>query len=96
MSLLEKLEKSSAGWKGKLISRDGKMVLADSELAAMSVYYMSCFKLPSWVINRIDKIRRDFLWRKNDINKPGIHLMNWAIVCVPKRCGGMKLRDIHL
>jgi hypothetical protein len=28
----------------------------------MPVYTMACFKLPRWVIKRLEKIMRDFLW----------------------------------
>lgn len=49
---------------------------------------MSSFLIPSWVIKRIDKIRRDFLWGKSE-NRRGISLINWEIVCHPREYGGM-------
>jgi hypothetical protein len=61
---VEKLKKRAAGWKGKLISRGGKIILADMVLSAIPGYYMSCFRIPIWVIKRLDKVRRDFLWGK--------------------------------
>lgn len=61
MPLLDKLQLRLQGWQTKLISRGGRLQLVQSVMSAIPIYYMSCFKLPCWVINRIDKIRRDFL-----------------------------------
>jgi hypothetical protein len=44
--LLEKVEDKLDGWKGKLISKGGRLQLADSVLSAIPRYYMSCFLLP--------------------------------------------------
>lgn len=69
--LLEKLEKKLAGWKGKLISRGGRPQLVNAVLSSIPIYFMGCFKMPIWVINRIDKIRRHFLWGKRDTHVQG-------------------------
>lgn len=49
---------------------------------------MSSFLLPNWVIKRIDRIRRGFLWGHHE-GKRGISLINWQEVCTPKQFGGM-------
>lgn len=38
------------------------MQLARSVLSAIPVYFMASFRLPAWVIKRIDQIRRRFIW----------------------------------
>lgn len=57
---------------------------------------MLCFVLPKWVINRIDKARRTFLWGSSNRNGRGVSLCNWQLVCMPKRYGGLGLPDMHV
>lgn len=86
MPLIEKLEKKFQGWRCKIISRGGRLQLVTSVLSSIPIYFMSSFKLPKWVIKRLDRIRRDFLWGKND-GARGISLINWPTVCLPKELG---------
>ena len=80
--------------RGELISRGGRLQLVKSVLSAIPIYFMMCFKLPVWVIDRIDVIRRSFLWGRNDKEGRAISLMNWPTVCLPTRMGGMGLHDL--
>lgn len=84
------------GWKGKLISREGRLQLVKSVISAILIYFMMCFKLPQWVIDRIDVIRRGFLWGKNDKESRPISLICWSTVCFPVQNGGMGLHDLAL
>lgn len=94
LPLIEKLERRMEGWKGKLISRGGRLQLVKSVLSAIPIYYMMCFKLPKWVIDRLDAIRRAFLWGRNDKEGRAISLLNWPTVCKPVRIGGMGIHDL--
>lgn len=58
MPLIERVERKLGGWKGKLISRGGRLQLVQSVLSSILVYFMLCFRLPQLVIRSIDKIRR--------------------------------------
>lgn len=73
----------------------------NSVLSAIPIYFMACFQLPQWLLKRMDKIRRSFLWGENDHITNGVSLINWASVCTPKQWGGMgvsslKYRNISL
>lgn len=94
--LLEKFERRLQGWKAKLISRGGRIQLARSVLSALPVYYMACFRLPKWVIKRIDSIRRSFIWGRNTNGKNVISLINWGAVCTPREYGGLGIIDLDL
>lgn len=89
LPLIEKIERRLEGWQGKLISRVERLLLQNSVLASIPLHYMTCFVLPKWVINRIDVVRRRFLWDKPIGNKRGVSLLNWGLVCTPKSCGGL-------
>ncbi|XP_078163498.1 uncharacterized protein LOC144558530 [Carex rostrata] len=57
---------------------------------------MHCFLLPKWVIRRIDKARRAFLWGSSTRPVNGISLCNWQQVCLTKEWGGMGVPDLYI
>ena len=60
--ILEKMERRLAGWKQPLLFKGGRVTLIKSTLANIPTYYMSLFKIPVKVANRIEKLQRDYLW----------------------------------
>lgn len=75
-SLILKVRRRLSAWKVKHLS-----ALVDSVLTALPTYWMSIFKLPSWIIKKIDQIRRDYLWSGVDIDNPGCRLVSWKNLC---------------
>lgn len=96
MPLIEKIEKRLQGWQTKLISRGGRLQLVQSVMSTILIYHMLCFILLMWVIHRIDKARRAFLWGKSGSQQRGISLCNWELVCTDKCWGGLRLPDLRL
>lgn len=94
--LIERVEQRLQGWQSKLLSRGGRLLLTQTVLSNMPTYHMICFILPKWVISRIDKARRAFLWRKSASGNKPISLCNWNLVCIPKQFGGLGLPDLRL
>lgn len=88
MPLIEKLELKFEGWKSRLISRGGRLQLMNLVMSSIPIYFMSSFLLSKWVINRLDRIWRRFLWGYSE-NKNGISLIASSVVCLPKKNGGM-------
>lgn len=62
--------------------------MMNSVLRSIPIYFMSSFLLPKWIINRLDKIQKRFLWGQSETSK-GIFLINWPAACLPKQNGGM-------
>ncbi|KAJ3688101.1 hypothetical protein LUZ61_017265 [Rhynchospora tenuis] len=94
--IIDKLQRKLAGWKSALLSRAGRVILASAVLSTVPVYFMSVFKLPTWVIKAIDCIRRDFIWGASSSNKRAMHLLSWDRVCLPKSFGGFGLLNLKL
>ncbi|KAJ4754103.1 RNA-directed DNA polymerase (reverse transcriptase)-related family protein [Rhynchospora pubera] len=94
--LVDKLTKRLAGWKAKLLSRAGRLVLASSVLSTILIFFMSVFKLPVWVVRAIDRIRRDFIWKGPVQHNRGVNLLSWDIMCLPKQLGGSGLINLTL
>jgi hypothetical protein len=56
---------------------------------------MTNFMLPKWVINRIDRVRRDFLWGNNSDNtRRRTNLLNWEAACIPRKWGGLGIKNL--
>ena len=52
--LLDKIIKRIAGWRGKLLSYKGRLILIQACLASIPVYLLSFFKFPKWAVNLIN------------------------------------------
>ncbi|KAJ1702306.1 hypothetical protein LUZ63_002085 [Rhynchospora breviuscula] len=92
--LIDKVNAKLAGWKSSLLSRAGRIVLTSSVLSSTPIFFMSVFQLPVWVVNAIDKTRRNFIWKGR--SGKGLPLLAWSRVCLPKALGGFGIIDLRL
>ena len=60
--ILEKIERKLAGWKKLYLSKGGRLTLLKSTLSSFLTYFLSLFTIPTHVVNKIEKLQRDFLW----------------------------------
>lgn len=60
--IIDKVKKKLAGWKRRLLSFAGRMVLIKSVLSSLLIYYMLLFKIPECVAKEIDRLQVVFLW----------------------------------
>jgi hypothetical protein len=95
--LIDGIQDTLPGWQAEYLSLAGRGILVNAVLLAKTVYFMSLYLLPKWVIKAIDNIRRRFLWHghKSDDKKP-MCLVNWGIVTMSKQNGGLGIRDLHI
>lgn len=61
-SVVEKFERKLSSWKRQHLSLGCTLTLIKSTLANLPVYYISLFKMPIAMINKLDRIRRNFFW----------------------------------
>ncbi len=61
-SIINKIEKRIGGWQAKLLSQGGRLILVNSVLSNLPLYFFTVFRAPVWVIRRIDTLRRAFYW----------------------------------
>lgn len=88
-SLLNKVSKKCAGWKGRLLSHGGKLTLIKSVLSSIPLYTLSILKPPQCVLNRLEKIFSLFFWDEN--NKIWIA---WKKIAKPINEGGLGIRSL--
>jgi hypothetical protein len=60
--LIEKIIKRIAGWRGKLLTQAGRLLLIRTCLASISVYLLSLFKFPRWAIDLINSHMANCFW----------------------------------
>lgn len=50
---------------------------------------------PKSILDEIDRVRRQYLWDGNSSSKKRA-LVNWDLVCKPKKFGGLGLKNLQL
>jgi Reverse transcriptase (RNA-dependent DNA polymerase) len=93
--LVDKINNKLPTWKGKLLSLGGRLVLLNSVISAIPLYYIILFKIPCWVLIKIDRIRKRFLWAGSDITSRKYHLIRWKVICRPKEFGGWGVLNLE-
>ena len=92
--ILEKMEWRLSRWKRLYLSKGGKVTLIKSTLSSLPTYFISILPIPGKVANRIEKLRRDFLW-SGISGGSKLHLVKWAKVCKPIQVGGLGIRRLR-
>ena len=73
--VLERIEKKLSSWEAKYLSLGGRIALIQSAHANLPIYHMSILKCLAAIIDRIEKLQRDFLWQGREDSKK-FHLVN--------------------
>jgi hypothetical protein len=93
--LLASLRKRLSAWGNKYVSRGGRIVLLNSVLNAIPIFYLSFLKIPVQVWKQVRRIQREFLWGGRRGRKR-ISWIKWDVICLPKKKGGLGVRDIRV
>ncbi|XP_039122000.1 uncharacterized protein LOC120258608 [Dioscorea cayenensis subsp. rotundata] len=93
--IITKISRRLASWKVRFLSLGGRLTLVNSVLSAIPTYWMPLFKVLCWVIKKINRIRRDFLWSGTDIDHPKCRLVGWKTLCRPREFGGWGILDLQ-
>ncbi|WMV31952.1 hypothetical protein MTR67_025337 [Solanum verrucosum] len=91
--VIEKCERRLVNWKSQYLSLGGRLTLINSVLDSMPSYMMSLFPIPDGVIDRLDALRRNFLWEGNSETKK-FYLVKWAALIGNKQVGGLGVRNL--
>jgi hypothetical protein len=94
--LVQKIGDRLLGWKRNLLTYLGRELLVKIVLSSMPTYFLTVFRVPKWGFWKIDRFRRNFLWRGRDHeNVRGGHcLVNWQTCLRPINLGGLGIKDI--
>ncbi|GAU50741.1 hypothetical protein TSUD_99110 [Trifolium subterraneum] len=93
--LLDTLTKRLSDWTFRYVSLGGRVVLLNSIINPISIFYLSFMKMPIKIWNLIVKMQRQFLWGTT-IKEQKIPWVSWTNVCKPKADGGLGVRDLRV
>ncbi|CAM0949967.1 unnamed protein product [Alopecurus aequalis] len=94
--IIDKLAKKAAGWKGRWISIDGRLILVKFVMAAMPVFQLLAIDYPKWTQKVIEKIQGAFLWTGTDTVSGGKCLVKWSQLCYSLQLGGLDIPNMQL
>ena len=72
---MERVLTKLAGWKTKFLSFVGRIVLVKSIMTAIPNYVMQGVALPAHLYDKLDRIKRDFLWDSTAKKEEGYTLL---------------------
>jgi len=93
--LLDRVERKLSAC-STLLSYSGRVEYINSVLTPTVNYAMCTFKLQKGVIEGIDRIRKQCLWRGNTESKRGGNLAAWPLVQRPMKKGGLGIKNLYL
>ena len=75
-----------------MVSKEGRLTLICNSLSSLPIYFLSLFRMPKSVCDRLERIQREFLWGGSNLEKKP-HFVKWSTVCTEKKKGGLGLRS---
>ena len=94
LPVIEKVESQLAGWRARLLSRGGRLVLLKAVLAAIPTYFMAIFRMPVGVRRRLEQMMRGFFWMGSRPEESrGVSLVAWETVCRLVDQGSLGIRQ---
>lgn len=79
--------------KAQYLSLGGRVTLINSVLNSLPTYVMFLFPVPASPVKKLNRLRRDFLWKGNKEKKMGggggYNLVKWEVAQSSKSHGGL-------
>ncbi|XP_068483362.1 uncharacterized protein [Phaseolus vulgaris] len=92
--VLERVQGKLSRWRGRCLSLAGRICLIKSVLSSIPLFFMSLFKLPSVVAEKLVRLQRNFLWGWGSDGRK-IAWVSWKKVCEPRDYGGLGVIDLR-
>ncbi|GKB52572.1 putative RNA-directed DNA polymerase [Tanacetum coccineum] len=93
--LIECFNKRLSKWKCKTLSYGARLTLIKSVLGSLGTYYFSTYKAPTTIINKLESIRRNFVWGGNSEERK-IAWIAWDKVIAPLAQGGLNIGSLKV
>ena len=92
--LVQKYEKRICLWTHKLLSLGGRLILIQSVISSILVYWLGLASIPTSVLHKLGSITFAFLWGSTKNNRR-YHLVNWQSLSWPKEYEGWGIKNLH-
>lgn len=93
-SVIDVVKNLLVSWKAKNLSIGGRLILIKSVLHNLPIYYLSIYKAPKAVLEKIESIMRHFLWAGSSEEKK-INWVAWDIISSRKKTGGLGIHKLQ-
>lgn len=93
--LVNLVSKRLSSWRNRFSNLGGRVVLLNSALNFIPVFFFSFMKMPILVWKKLVGMHMCFIWRGS---KVGVKFawVKWEDVCKAKRTGGLEVKDLRL
>jgi len=91
---IDSMRKRLSEWNGHHLLIGGRLVLLNSALSSIALYYSSFYKAPRKVIEELTQLQRRFL-RGGGLEGKKINRVSWDKVCLRKKEGGLEVKDLQ-
>ena len=92
--LVQKFEKRISLWTHKLLSLGGKLILVQSILSSILMYWMGLAPIPVSTLHKLRRIMVAFLWGSSNTHQI-YHLVCWKELSWPKKYEGWGFKNLH-
>ncbi|KAJ0911011.1 putative RNA-directed DNA polymerase [Helianthus annuus] len=94
LPVIETFQNRLSLWKATTLSIGGRLTLIKSVIDSLPLYYFALYQAPGNVIDKLEKLRRRFLWGGTDVRSK-MHWVKWEIVTKPVSMGGLGLNSLR-
>ncbi|XP_042986314.1 uncharacterized protein LOC122314764 [Carya illinoinensis] len=92
--MMNKMRKKLSGWKMRLLSSGGKLILLRHVISSMALHLFTVFHIPQVVINKINQMMGSFFWGESN-GKDKKKWLAWKHMGMPVVEGGIGVRLLH-
>ena len=92
--MVDRALKILPGWQRGLVTRPGRLILANQVMRARPTHHLIVAEAPKWAIEKVDQGCRAFFWAGTDAVSGGKCVVSWQRVCRPKQLGGLGIMDL--
>lgn len=93
--MVDKFERKLILWKRNYLSLGGRITRIKATLFNLPIFYMFLFGMPMAIWERLDHIRRNFLWDGYNSGKKR-YLLRWCdVINKPTLAGGLGLPNLE-
>ena len=92
--LVQKFENKISLWTHKLLSLGGRLILVQSVLSSIPVYWMGIAPIPVSILHKLRSITFAFLWGSSG-NIRKFHLVCWSDLSWPKKFEGWGIKNLQ-
>ncbi|GJS31423.1 RNA-directed DNA polymerase, eukaryota [Tanacetum coccineum] len=92
--VVDRVRNRLSKWKMKTLSIGGRLTLLKSVLGSMPIFHMSMFKVPTGVLNSLEKLRSQF-FNGHDSSSRKASWVKWKLVLASKERGGLGVSSLY-